>query len=171
MRRFIGLSSVFFLCFFLDLIVPQSKLAMPFVGFSPFLCTLLGRSSKTTMIVMAIVSGLCHDLFTLQHRLGVSSLAYLFAACLNLIFRRRYYEENILPFFSVTFCLSLSYSLFFLLFGSLKGLVISINMKMLWYQLFIYPFFDASLSVLGVFIPVKIYTLLKKLILLKRHVS
>lgn len=171
MRRFIGLTCVFLLCFFLDLYIPQSSLAMPFVGFSPFLCTAMGRSQFRTLILFAIFCGLVHDLFTLQHRVGISSIAYLFAVITNSIFRRKFYEENLLPFFSVTFSLSLGYSLFFLLFGAFKGLVISINFKMLQYQLLVYPLFDALISVIGVFIPVKIYTILKKIILKQKYAS
>ena len=164
MRRILGLIAVFLLCFFIDLAIPQSSLAMPIVGFAPFLCTLLGRCSKQTIIIMAICVGLCHDLFTLQHRLGVSSLAYVFAGLINLVFRRRYYEENVIPFFGVTFCLSLTYSLFFLLIGSFKGLVIAVNLKMISYQLILYPFFDAVVGLVGVFIPLKVYAALKKLV-------
>ena len=171
MRRFIGLTCVFLLCLFLDLYIPQSALAMPFVGFSPFICTLMGRSRFKTLIVMTAVCGLCHDLFTLQHRVGVSSLAYLMAVFLNLAFFRKYYEENIIPFFGVTFSLSLGYSLFFLLFGAFKGLVISINIKMLQYQLLVYPLFDALIGLIGVFIPIKIYTYLKNMILKKDYAS
>jgi hypothetical protein len=171
MRRFTGLSCVFILCFFLDLYIPQSHLAMPFVGFSPFLCTLMGRSRFKTLLVMALISGIIHDLFTLQHRVGISSVAYLFAILLNAIYRRKYYEENLIPFFSVTFSLSLGYSLFFLLFGAFKGLVIAINFKMLLYQLLFYPLFDAGISLVGVFIPVKVYTLLKKIILKTKYAS
>lgn len=169
MRRFFGLSCVFLLCFFLDCYIPQSRLAMPFVGFSPFLCTLMGRSSEKKLLFMAIVCGFLHDLFTLQHRLGVTSVAYLFAASVNLIFRRRYYEENVIPFFGVTYTLSLAYSLFFLIFGLFKGLVISLNLKMIGYQLLVYPFFDALLGLIGVFIPIKIYTQIKKLIMKKSY--
>ena len=120
---------------------------------------------------MAVVCGVCHDLFTLQHRLGVSGLAYLFATFMNFIFRRRYYEENIIPFFGVTFTISLSYSLFFIIFGFFKGLVITINMKMMHYQLILYPLFDAMIGLIGVFIPIKIYDAFKKAILQKRHGS
>lgn len=171
MRRFLGLTAVFCLCLVLDIFIPQSRLAMPFVGFSPFLATLMGRSNTKTMLYMACFCGIVHDLFSLQHRLGVTSIAYLFAACLNLFFRRRFYEEKLIPFFGVTFFLSLCYSLFFLIFGALKGLVFEINFKMINYHLIIYPFFDAVISLIGVFIPIKIYTLIKKTIYLKRHES
>lgn len=171
MRRFIGLSCVFLLCFFLDLYIPQSSFAMPFVGFSPFLCTVMGRSRFRTLLTMALLCGIIHDLFTLQHRVGISSVAYLFAVSLNLIFRRKYYEENIIPFFSVTFSLSLGYSLFFLIFGAFKGLVISIGFKMLLYQLLLYPLFDSIIGLIGVFIPVKIYTYIKRIILNNKYAS
>lgn len=171
MRRFIGLSCVFILCLFLDLYIPQSHLAMPFVGFSPFLCTMMGRSRVHTLIIMALICGIIHDLFTLQHRVGISSVAYLLAVLLNFMFRRKYYEENIMPFFSVTFSLSLGYSLFFLLFGAFKGLVISINLKMLMYQLLFYPLFDAFIGLIGVFLPVKVYTYVKKIILNRTYAS
>jgi hypothetical protein len=169
MRRFFGLTSVFVLCFLLDFFIPQSSLAIPFVGFSPFLATLLGRSSKPTLLIMAALCGLCHDLFTLQHRLGVSALAYLIATALNLVFRRKYYEENLIPFFGITFFLSLSYSLFFLIFGAFKGLVITTSFKMILYQLVLYPLFDATVGLVGVFIPVKVYTLIKHRFLIKQH--
>lgn len=169
MRRFIGLTVVFILCFFLDLYIPQSVFAMPFVGFSAFLCIVMGRSRFSTLLIMGLLSGIIHDLFTLQHRVAISSVAYLFAIFLNLIFRKKYYEENLIPFFSVTFGLSLGYSLFFLIFGTFKGLVISVNGKMILYQLLIYPLFDATIGLIGVFIPVKIYTYLKKIVLTQKY--
>lgn len=169
MRRFIGLSSVFVLCFFLDLYIPQSNMAMPFVGFSPFLCTMMGRSSEKKLLIMALICGVVHDLFSLQHRLGVTALAYLFAASTNLVFRRRYWEENLIPFFSVTFSLSCFVSLFFLIFGVFKGLVMIPSLKMLAYQLLLYPLFDALIGLVGVFIPVKIYTYFKNLHFKRRH--
>lgn len=171
MRRFIGLSCVFILCLFLDLYIPQSPLAMPFVGFSPFICILMGRSKIHTLIIMTLICGIIHDLFTLQHRVGISSVAYLLAVLLNFMFRRKYYEENIIPFFSVTCFLSLGYSLFFLLFGAFKGLVITINLKMLLYQLLLYPLFDALIGLIGVFLPVKLYTYCKKIILSRTYAT
>jgi len=147
----------------MDLWIPQSPFALPIVGFAPFLCTLMARSRLSSLFIMALVCGLCHDLFTLEHRLGISAVAYLFSVGFNQIFRKKYYEEKLFPFFGVSFTLSLGYSLFFILFGLSKGFTLALNLKMLHYQLLVYPFFDALFGTCCVFIPLKVYDGVKRL--------
>lgn len=169
MRRFIGLSVVFILCFLLDICIPQSSLAMPTCGFAPFVTTMLGRSSRHKTLLLAFLCGIVHDLFTMQHRIGVSATGYVFCTLCCFLLQRRYFEEKAVPFFFVTYLLSCLFSLFFIFFGFAKGLVIHVSLKMLKHQLIYNPFFDASIGLIGVFIPLKVYAAIKKRILKRSH--
>lgn len=99
MRRFIGLSVVFILCFILDVCIPQSPLRCQTVGFAPFITTLLGRSSRHKTLLLAFLCGIIHDLFTMQHRIGVSASGYVFCTLGCFLLQRRYFEEKAVPFF------------------------------------------------------------------------
>jgi hypothetical protein len=142
---------------------------MPTCGFAPFVTTMLGRSSRHKTLLLAFLCGIVHDLFTMQHRIGVSATGYVFCTLCCFLLQRRYFEEKAVPFFFVTYLLSCLFSLFFIFFGFAKGLVIHVSLKMLKHQLIYNPFFDASIGLIGVFIPLKVYAAIKKRILKRSH--